>query len=102
MIMPGNPVTITVNLKAKPGGEEDLLKALTQLIAPSRGETGCLTYDMLQSVDDPQSFLLYMTWRHEEAFQRHVQSPWVQNFDQTQAELLLDEPYVVSRWQMLG
>jgi len=100
--MPDQPVTITVNLKAKPGGEEDLKKALTALIPPSRGETGCLTYDMLQSADEPQRFLLYMTWRNEEAFQRHVQSSWVQNFDRTQAELLLDEPYGLTRWQRLG
>lgn len=102
MILPSNSVTITVTLKAKPGGEAGLKKVLTELIAPSRGETGCLTYDMLQSEDDPQRFLLYMTWRDEEAFQRHVQSPWVQDFDRIQAELLLDEPYVLSRWQRLG
>jgi quinol monooxygenase YgiN len=91
-----------VNLKAKPGGEEALQKALIELIVPSRGESGCLTYEMHQSVDDPQRFLLYMTWQDEAAFQRHVQTSWVQNFDRTQADLLLDEPYVVGRWQALG
>lgn len=81
----GNPVTITVNLKAKPESGERLEKVLTELIAPSRGEPGCLTYDMLQSADDPQRFLLCMTWQDEEDFQRHTQSSWVRDFDQTQA-----------------
>jgi quinol monooxygenase YgiN len=43
-----------------------------------------------------------MTWQDEAAFQRHIQSPWVQDFDQKQAATLLDEPYVVSRWRLLG
>ncbi len=97
-----NPVTITVNLKAKPECGERLKKVLTELIEPSRGEPGCLTYDMLQSADDPQRFLLYMTWQDEEAFQRQTQSSWVRDFDQIQAARLLDEPFVVTRWQMLG
>lgn len=100
--MMGKPVTITVNLKAKPEFVKRLQKVLTDLIAPSRGETGCLTYNMLQSTEDPQRFLLYMTWQDEESFQRHTQSPWVQDFDQTQAGQLLEEPYVLSRWQGLG
>ncbi|MFW6127349.1 MAG: putative quinol monooxygenase [Thermodesulfobacteriota bacterium] len=100
--MPGRPVTITVNLKAKPSSSERLKKVLAALIEPSRGEPGCLTYDMLQSAEDPHSFLLYMTWQDEAAFERHTQSSWVRDFDRTQAELLLDEPYVVQRWQMLG
>lgn len=57
---------------------------------------------MVRSADDPQRFLLYMTWQDEEAFQRHTQSSWVRDFDQTQAALLLDEPYVINRWQLLG
>ena len=100
--MRGQTVTITVNLKAKPKFIDRLQKILTDLIAPSRGEPGCLTYDMLQSADDPQRFLLYMTWQDEEAFQRHTKSPWVQDFDQNQAGSLLDEPYVLGRWRMLG
>jgi len=100
--MTSQPVAITVSLKAKPGLEALLHEVLTQLIAPSRGEEGCLDYYMHQAEDDPRAFLLYMNWRDEEAFQRHVQSSWVQDFDETQAALLLAEPYVLTRWRHLG
>jgi quinol monooxygenase YgiN len=56
--MQGQTVTITVSLKAKPEFVDHLQKILTDLIVPSRREPGCLAYDILQSADDPQRFLL--------------------------------------------
>jgi quinol monooxygenase YgiN len=53
-------------------------------------------------VDDPRLFLLYMNWRDEETFQRHVQAPLVKQFDDQLAQEMLAEPYVLQRWQQLG
>jgi quinol monooxygenase YgiN len=98
----GQPVAITVSLKTKPGFEARLHEVLTQLIGLSRAEDGCLNYYMHQSVDDPRTFLLYMNWQDQEAFQHHVQTSWVQEFDRNQAAQLLAEPYLLTRWRHLG
>jgi quinol monooxygenase YgiN len=100
--MKNNRTTVTVTLKAKPGQEQRLREVLANLIEPSRDEDGCLNYFMHQSLDDAQSFMLYMYWRDEEAFDRHVRTPWVQDFDTSQAKDLLAEPYILTRWQYLG
>ena len=95
-------VTVTVTLTAKPGMEARLEQVLTGLIIPSRGEDGCLNYSMHRCLDHPGEFMLYMNWRDEAAFNRHVASPWVHEFDAQLADMLLQEPYVMKRWRHLG
>ncbi len=72
-------VTHTVTLTAKPGMEDRLEQVLTGLIIPSRGEDGCLNFYMHRSLERPREFMLYMNWRDDAAFNRHVASPWVQS-----------------------
>jgi quinol monooxygenase YgiN len=95
-------VTVTVLCKAKPGMEERLKRTLAALIAPSRAEDGSIDYFMHQSLDEPSKFLLYMSWRDEAAFSRHVATPYVQEFDDRLAHELLAEPYILTRWRHLG
>jgi quinol monooxygenase YgiN len=100
MTEPG--VTVTITYIAKPGMEERLEQVLTGKILPSRGEDGCLNYFMHRSLDRPGEFMLYMNWRAEAAYDRHVASPWVQEFHTREAEVLLQEPMLVKRWRHLG
>lgn len=100
--MPNKPVTVTVMCKVRPGMEERTREYFTALIPASRAEEGCIDYEWQQAVDDPRLFLLYMNWRDEETFQRHVQAPLVKQFDDQLAQEMLAEPYVLQRWQQLG
>lgn len=38
----------------------------------SSTETGCIRYDVLQDVDDPQTVCLYEVFRDETAFRQHL------------------------------
>jgi len=100
MIEPG--VTVTVTFIAKPGMEARLEQVLTGLIIPSRGEDGCLNYSMHCCLERPGEFMLYMSWRDEAALNRHIATPWIQEFDNHQVGMLLQEPFVVKRWRHLG
>ena len=95
-------VTVSVVLRAKPGLESRLGQVLADLIAPSRAEDGCLNYYMHASLETPGLFMLYMNWRDEAAFNRHVATPHIQAFDNDLAGDLLAEPKAVSRWRHLG
>jgi quinol monooxygenase YgiN len=95
-------LTVTVRMHAKAGMEQQLRKALIDLIAPSRAEDGCLSYFIQQSLDDPQVFLFYMNWQDEETFSRHIRSDHVKLFDDQIAGQLLIEPYTLSHWVLLG
>ena len=46
-------VTVIAYHRAKPGKERALLEALLAVCGPTRGEKGCLNYDLHVSPDDP-------------------------------------------------
>lgn len=68
-------LTIVANITANPG-KTDLVKAeLEKLIAITRAEDGCLTYDLHQDNDNPAHFMFYETWESRELWQAHMQAP---------------------------
>ena len=46
-------LTIVARIKAKPGKEAEIKEVLTGLLAPTRAEDGCLTYDLHVDNEDP-------------------------------------------------
>jgi len=95
------PVILTIALKAKPGREKALIAAASSLIIHSRAERGCLSYHMNQSSEDPTSFLIYMRWKDELAYQKHLASPLIKEFHTHWAEEMLTELYQLTRWDAL-
>lgn len=94
-------VIITIVCKAKSGQEVRLRGILEELMASSREEEGCMEYRVHESLIDPLDFMLYMRWRDDGSFQRHVYSPHVKKFDEVYASELLEEPYKLTRWVSL-
>ena len=51
----------------------DVVKRLLQeLVEPTRKEARCITYDLLQNVQDPSDFTFVEEWTSEEALERHL------------------------------
>lgn len=68
-------LTIVANITANPG-KTDLVKAeLEKLIAITRAEEGCITYDLHQDNENPAHFMFYETWESRELWQTHMQAP---------------------------
>lgn len=67
-------IVIMAVLTSKPGMKDNLNKVLQQMVAPSRKEEGCITYDLHQSLDDPGTFTFYEVWESEKAIQAHIVS----------------------------
>lgn len=83
-------LTFVVYSRAKPGMEEELGKRLLALVAPSRAEEGCISYDMHQSKDDPAVWMAYENWRSEEDLELHFQKPYLRAFDDNKDEVLAE------------
>ncbi len=65
-------LTIVANIKAHPN-KIDLVKAeLVKLIDITRGEEGCINYDLHQDNDNPAHFLFYENWESRELWQTHM------------------------------
>lgn len=85
-------LTIVARIKAKPGMEERMRQDLLGLLAPTRTESGCITYDLLIDKNDPTVFVFYETWKDQAALDGHFQQPYVKQalkaYEETLAEPL--------------
>ena len=81
------PLTIIAKLKAKSGYEEQLYELLRGLLEPTRAEEGCINYDMHRSVEEPGLFMFYENWESRPLWERHMESPHVQELSNKQEEL---------------
>ncbi|MBY5645770.1 putative quinol monooxygenase [Rhizobium leguminosarum] len=65
---------------AKPGRSQDLSAELLQLVTPSREEEGCLRYEIHQSNDVADVWMVLEDWRHASDFKLHMSTQYVQAF----------------------
>jgi quinol monooxygenase YgiN len=93
-------LTVVARLRAKPGREEEVKKALLDNVAPSRAERGCIDYDLHQSHEDPALFLFYENWESQEDLDAHSQSAHIQALRSRAGELLA-EPALIELFRPL-
>ncbi len=83
----GEPVTAVTLIHGVPGHEAGLRQHLLSLTGPTRGEEGCLRYDLYQSPDQKHEFMRYEIWESIEALERHKQTPHLRaSFEKRQRE----------------
>ena len=70
--LPKGAVTLIVVLRAREGQEALLEAELRALIAPTRHEEGCLTYDLHHGTEAVGTFLLHEVWASREHHQLHT------------------------------
>ena len=68
-------VTLSVILRAREGQEALLEAELRALVAPTRREEGCITYDLHRATEIPGTFLLHEVWASREHHTAHTQTP---------------------------
>ncbi|MDQ6732098.1 MAG: antibiotic biosynthesis monooxygenase [Actinomycetota bacterium] len=50
-------LNVVAVLKAKAGSDAVLQDALAGLVAPTRAEDGCISYELFRSASDPSTFI---------------------------------------------
>jgi quinol monooxygenase YgiN len=88
-------LTIVANIRANPD-QIDLVKAeLEKLVPITRGEKGCLQYDLHRDNSDPAHFMFYENWESRELWQTHMSAPhlaaYMQATEGAVAEFILNE-----------
>jgi quinol monooxygenase YgiN len=61
-------------ITAKPGFEELVREALSELVAPTRDEPGCLSYSLYQSSADPAVFVTVESWQGAGDLDAHMKT----------------------------
>ncbi|NJK36601.1 MAG: antibiotic biosynthesis monooxygenase [Oscillatoriales cyanobacterium RM1_1_9] len=88
--MSDSALTIIARIKAKTGLEARMRQDLLSLLMPTQAESGCLTFDLLQDINDPTIFVLYENWRDQAAVDDHFQQPYVKQVLQAYEETLAE------------
>ena len=88
-------LTIVAKITAK-AEKIDLVKTeLLKLIQPTRGEAGCLNYDLHQDNENPNVFLFHENWENRELWQDHMNNSHLAEFvkatDGAIEELIVNE-----------
>ena len=82
------PLTVIAKFEAKPGSESKYKEELQKMVAPSRSETGCINYDVLQSNDNPAVMFTYENWTGKDALDAHMQTPYFKALGEISKDLL--------------
>jgi quinol monooxygenase YgiN len=93
-------LTVVARLRAKPGHEIELRHQLQRLVTPTRGEAGCVMYELNESNSESGHFLFYEIWKSEADLDLHFQTAHMKAIGKILPELLA-EPMDLTKWGKL-
>jgi quinol monooxygenase YgiN len=74
-LMRGNSLRVVARIVARPDSVDEVRELLRGLVGPTRGEAGCVSYELLQNRDDPTDFTFVEEWTGDAALEAHLNSP---------------------------
>jgi quinol monooxygenase YgiN len=84
-------LTVVARLMARKESAGVVKGELLKLIAPTRGEEGCIEYRLHQDNDDPAVFIFYENWENETCLGKHKETDHYQNCFSAIEGLILDK-----------
>jgi quinol monooxygenase YgiN len=90
--MPQNSLRVVARIKARPDKVEELREVLAGLVAPTRAEEGCMSYELLQNRADPTDFTFVEEWTSDAALEQHFTTEHMQKATARLDELVAEEP----------
>ncbi|MCB1777805.1 MAG: antibiotic biosynthesis monooxygenase [Candidatus Competibacteraceae bacterium] len=94
-------VHVIARLTARPETVAELHTLLLSLTEPTRQETGCLRYELLQNAADPTDFTFIEEWTDSAALDAHSATPHLQAVLAQALALLAMEPDI-RRYAIIG
>ncbi|MES2203996.1 MAG: putative quinol monooxygenase [Pseudomonadota bacterium] len=99
--MKSEQYSVLAVFKARPGKEEELKRALQEMVEPTLAEEGCINYDLHQSVDNKAQFMFYENWSNQAAHSQHNVAAHIEAW-RKKKDQLLEENCVVTAWKMIN
>jgi len=84
-------IFVIATLTLRPGAAEALAPAIAAVIAVTRSEAGCLSYDLFRSLSDPDTYVFVERWRSRADLSAHGKQPHLAAWREAYA------PWLVSR-----
>lgn len=90
--MSENGLRVVARIKAKKDTVEEVREVLTGLIEPTRRETGCITYELLQNREDQTDFTFVEEWTDPNALGTHFETEHIKNALPKLKEIAAEDP----------
>ena len=87
-------VKIMARITARTDTAAMLRQILRDLVGPSRGEAGCVGYELFQNQDNPVEFVTVEQWSDQAAADAHMSTPHVVLAISKAGELLALPPLI--------
>jgi quinol monooxygenase YgiN len=81
---------VTATWTAREGEEERVLRAIENLVEPSRAERGCLYYQPCRDPENARVFFIFELYEDEAAYKAHGESEHFRRFGLEEAIPLLE------------
>ena len=91
---PDTSLRVIARVRAKTEHVAQVWEILCALVEPTRRESGCLSYELLQNGSDPADFVFVEKWASGAAEQTHFATPHVSVALQQVVGLLAAEPEI--------
>jgi quinol monooxygenase YgiN len=86
-----SPLTLVAIATALPGQEKTLRAAQEKLVADTVKESGCLRYELHQSLEDGRVLVFVETWASEAQWRAHMQGAAIKRFHASGAANLIQD-----------
>ncbi|HEX8853598.1 MAG TPA: putative quinol monooxygenase [Pyrinomonadaceae bacterium] len=90
--MPANSLRVVAHIKALPDKVDEVRQLLSGLIAPTRAEEGCVSYELLQNRAEPTDFTFVEEWTSDAALEQHFATEHLQHASARLDGLVAEEP----------
>ena len=94
-------LTVLALVKAQPGREQKVREELLSLVAPSRKDEGCVSYELHQGAGDRALFYFHENWTSKELLDRHLQTPHVQSVLGRVGQMVAEPPQIML-WEKIS
>ncbi len=82
---------VIATLTIQPGSCDTVFQHALPCIEATRQETGCISYDLTQSLTDPDTLIFVERWKDKDALKAHFKQPHMAVWREKSG------PYIVSR-----
>lgn len=100
--MKNESFTVMIAGMAKPGMEDYVRRNLLSLMESSQHDEGCIIYNIHESIKTPGEFMVYMVWKDEKSFEKHNQTPAMQEFKKQLSREWFEEQSSKTYWYLLN
>lgn len=95
-------VGVVASFLAKPGKEKALRAKLLAMVAPTRAEKGCVSYDVHVDQANPAQFYFIENWKDEGTLAAHLKTPHFTKLIVNGTPSLIAGPYTIAKSRILS